>query len=315
MKKIVRNVVLTILVLILVVVIGFSAFIGRQVFDGVTNVASRESTLTKAAKYESVVSDLAGKYDVEKLFIKKDNDSQTVPALFVTNPGNKNIVVMVHGMGGSKETLAPLMDGFLEMGYDIIAYDQRNSGENTQKYNTSGVLESDDTLAVLDYIVPDYKNDFFNGNVILWGQSYGAITSTIAAGKDDSKIDFLILESPISDGSIMIENVMRTIAEDQGIPLEYLMSVGDWYSKAAIDVGFGDMDATSYIKNVSKPVLITNSLDDTLTPPYMAEELFKAISHDKKEHHTVKGLKHGQLPFNENEMYMNIIREFLKDKA
>lgn len=214
---------------------------------------------------------------------------------------------MIHGMGGTKETLAPLMEGFLEKGFDIIAYDQRNSGENQKEYNTFGVLESRDALAVLNYIAPAYKG----GKVALWGESMGALTAVLAAGEDDSSIDCLILDSPVSDGGVMIENEMASIAESQNISVEYLSAAGSLYSKLKIGVSFKDMDGVRAMKKVSKPVLITNSNDDKLTPPSMAKELFSAVSHDQKEMETVTGYKHATYPYRKNDEYMKTVGGFL----
>lgn len=72
------------------------------------------------------------------------------------------------------------MKTFLDLGYDTIAYDQRNSGENMAAYNTIGVLEAKDASAVIDHI----KEKYPDGKVILWGESMGALTSVIAAGEN-----------------------------------------------------------------------------------------------------------------------------------
>ena len=173
-------------------------------------------------------------------------------------------------------------------------------------------LESDDTLAVLSYIVPQYKDKYEDAKSILWGESYGGLTSIIAAGREDYYIDYLILDSSISDGRILLKEVMEDATKDQDIPMSYLMAAGDWYSRFALGVKFSDFDGLKWIKNVTKPVLITNSNNDTLTPPYMAEDLYKAISHDKKELKLVDGYKHASFPKDDNSKYMEIVKDFLE---
>lgn len=191
------------------------------------------------------------------------------------------------------------MKTFLDLGYDTIAYDQRNSGENMAAYNTIGVLEAKDASAVIDHI----KEKYPDGKVILWGESMGALTSVIAAGENESNIDYLILESPASNGLTMIVDQMRDIAKDQGIPLYFLVRMGDWYSKLKLGYNFTDMDGTTYMKNITKPTLITNSKADTLTPPYMAEDLYAAKTDEKKELVSVEGYKHGSFAYEDREGY------------
>ena len=219
MKKVIKTILLGLLALLILGSLGLSAFIGRQVFQGYTEATPREETIKSIKEYKDSYDKIVDKYKVSDLHISKDGSDIKVPAILVQKEGNHNIAVLVHGMGGTKESMAALVEGFLNIGYDVLAYDQRNSGENMQDYNTFGTLESEDTLAVLSYIVPKYKEKYKDAKSILWGESYGGLTSIIAAGKDDFYIDYLILDSSISDGRILLESVMSDIAGQQGIPL------------------------------------------------------------------------------------------------
>ena len=308
MRKIFRNIIIALVFLILVAAIGVSIFTGKAVFDGYTHVVSREETIKNSMEFKKDYDDLVNNYNLEKLEIENPDLDHKIPAIFAKKERNKNVAVLVHGMGGTKETVAPLMEIFLELGYDTIAYDQRNSGENIADFNTSGLLESKDTRAVIDYIREKYQD----GKLILWGESYGGLTSVIAAGKDETNIDYLILESPVSNGFDMIEEVMKDISKKQGIPLGYMIKTGDLYSKAKLGISFSDMDGSEYMKNIEIPVLITHSKTDTITPPYMAEDLFKAKEDDKKELITVDGYKHASFSYKDREGYKKIVKDFLE---
>lgn len=308
MKKVARNIFLGLLILLIIGAIGISIFIGKAVFDGYTNAVSREETIKNSQEFKKDYDDLLENYKLEKIEIEDQDLDHRVPAIFAKKPGNKNVAVLVHGMGGTKETVAPIMKTFLESGYDAIAYDQRNSGENMADFNTSGLLESEDTRAVIDYIREKYQD----GKLILWGESYGGITSVIATGKDDTNIDYLILESPVSNGFDMIENVMKDISKKQGVPLDFMIKTGDLYSKVKLGISFADMDGREYMKNIEIPVLITHSKIDKVTPPYMAEDLYAAKADDKKELITVDGYKHASYPYNDRDGYKKILEDFLE---
>ena len=308
MKKVLRNIFIGIIILLILGAIGISIFTGKAVFDGYTNVVSREETGKNSMEYKKDYDDLVKNYDLKKFEIEDKNLDHKIPAILAKKEENKDIAVLVHGMGGTKETVSPIMKTFLDLGYDTIAYDQRNSGENMADYNTSGILESKDTRAVIDYIREKYQN----GKLILWGESYGGLTSIITAEKDETNIDYLILESPVSNGFDMIENVMKDISKKQGIPLGYMIKAGDLYSKAKLGLSFSDMDGSEYMKNIEIPVLISHSNVDKVTPPYMAEDLYAAKADDKKELITVENYKHASCPYKDREVYKKILEEFLE---
>nr|WP_072536474.1 alpha/beta fold hydrolase [Anaerococcus mediterraneensis] len=308
MKKVVRKILLGLLILLIIGGIGISIFTGKAVFDGYTNVVSREETIKNSQEFKKDYDDLVKNYKLEKIEIENQDLDHRVPAIFAKKLGNKNVAVLVHGMGGTKETIIPIMKTFLELGYDAISYDQRNSGENMAAYNTSGLLEYEDTRAVIDYIREKYQY----GKLILWGESYGGLTSVIAASNNSSNIDYLILESPVSNGFDMIENVMRDISKKQGIPLNYMIKTGDLYSKVKLGISFSDMDGREYMKNIDIPVLITHSKIDKVTPPYMAEDLYAAKADDKKELITVENYKHASFAYKDREGYKKIVHDFIE---
>lgn len=308
MKKVVRKILLGLLILLIIGGIGISIFTGKAVFDGYTNVVSREETIKNSQEFKEDYDDLVKNYKLEKIEIEAQDLDHRVPAIFAKKLGNKNVAVLVHGMGGTKETIIPIMKTFLELGYDAISYDQRNSGENMAAYNTSGLLEYEDTRAVIDYIREKYQY----GKLILWGESYGGLTSVIAASNNSSNIDYLILESPVSNGFDMIENVMRDISKKQGIPLNYMIKTGDLYSKVKLGISFSDMDGREYMKNIDIPVLITHSKIDKVTPPYMAEDLYAAKADDKKELITVENYKHASFAYKDREGYKKIVHDFIE---
>lgn len=66
------------------------------------------------------------------------------------------------------------------------------------------------------------------------------------------------------------------------------------------------------MKNITKPTLITNSKADTLTPPYMAEDLYAAKTDEKKELVSVEGYKHGSFAYEDREGYKKIVKDFLE---
>ena len=70
-------------------------------------------------EFKKDYDDLVKNYRLEKLEIESDDLDHKVPAIYAKKDGNKNVAVLVHGMGGTKETVSPIMKTFLDLGYDL----------------------------------------------------------------------------------------------------------------------------------------------------------------------------------------------------
>lgn len=124
--------------IIIILFIAFSIFIGKATFDGMTENVSREVTNEKLISYKEDYDDFAEGKDSKEIKIKSSEDGHEIPAVFIKNPQAKGICIMVHGMGGTKYSLYPQSQIFYDLGFSLLFYDQRNSGENLAPYNTYG---------------------------------------------------------------------------------------------------------------------------------------------------------------------------------
>lgn len=305
--KILKKVLLILLIIIIIGALGMSSFIGKAVFDGYTNSAIREDTLENEnivkIEYDSLVSN----YETKEIKIQSTKEDHFISAIHSIKEGNENIAIFVHGMRGTKKTLPEEMMFFLEEGFNIISIDQRNSGENIAKYNTFGYLESFDILDTINYVDEQINN---SGKVLLYGESYGGISSIIAAGRDDSKIDYLVLDCPIGDAREMLLDILKDIEEEQGLPA-FMEFTGNIYTRFILGFSFKDINGNNWIREVSIPTLILNSKIDTVTPFSMGEELYKSITHNKKELVSSETANHARILQEDKEVYINGIRKFL----
>ena len=111
-KKIIKIIGLIIVLLCL----GFLGFIGKASFDGLTNIASREETQKNMKSYMDKYENFAKDKSIEELKIKSSKEDHDIPAILVKNPESKGLVVMVHGMGGTKYSLYGPGQVFYELG-------------------------------------------------------------------------------------------------------------------------------------------------------------------------------------------------------
>lgn len=307
-KKILKFIFLLVLSIVIGVGVAFSGYLGLSVYNGFTNAYSREDTKKNIKEFEVEYNIFKSFYDVEEISIPSTYEDHEIPAIYIKDDSNENIAVMVHGMGGTKESVISPASVLLELGYDVIAIDQRNSGDNMAPLNTFGVLESYDILDAVNYA----KNIVKDNEIILWGESYGGASAAIALGRDESNIDYLILDCPVSDGREFLEEILKDIEAEQGIPVSYMMFTGNIATKVKLGFTFEEINSRKWLAETNTPTLIFNSKADEVTPEQMGIDVYNAIPHDKKELVTSDSSPHVQIHVLERDLYLNSISDFLK---
>ena len=299
-----------------VLVIVVSGFIGLQIFLGSTQLVTNEETKgisePFAEKYQINYEKFFDTYKVEELEIQSSFDNHMIPADYIytkESEHNKDFptVILVHGMGDNRYSTYPWAQFFLENGYNVIAYDQRSSNANTAEYTTFGYWEKYDLIDWIHYTekqTPEQK-------LGVWGASYGAATAGLASGYQDiqEKIEFLILDSPISSMKWMVEEEMRNM--DISLPISYMTWWGNRINKLKLGFTYQDADVTTAMKEVKIPVLIINSKQDSLTPHFMGKDIYDAIKGNNKEIWTVDDSEHVEIWIDYNQEYRDKLENFL----
>lgn len=307
------SVVLTLAVLLFA---GMSYFIGLQVFDGSTQLVNNENTREVPEnfweEYRMNYEEFCEKHKIEKVEIISSFDGHVIPADYIyshQSEGNKNhkTVVLVHGLGGNRYTTYPYAAFFLEKGYNVLAYDQRSTNENTAKYTTFGYWEKYDLIDCIDYVLEKAPGQ----TIGVWGQSFGGATAGLAMGYDDThkKVDFVILDCPISNMEWMIKDNMKDM--DIGIPVSYLSWCGNIVNKLKLGFFYKEADVASAMRNVDIPVLIINSKADTVTPYFMGKDIYDSIRSKNKQIWTVEDSKHAMMWIDYNQEYRKRVTELL----
>lgn len=310
MKKKSKIILSILLILILIAAVIFTIFVGKNVFDGITNPVSREDSIKHIELYKDEYENFKNHHTVKEIKISSSEFGHNIPAIYASDDGNENIAVLIHGMGGTKESLSHIADIFLSLGYNTLIYDERNAGENLANYSTFGILESYDALDAINYAKSHIKE---GGKILLFGESFGASTALIASSRDDSNINYLVLDSPVADFYEMVDQIFDKISKEENVPKSYMKFAGDIYTKSKLGFGFDDINSANWIKDkkLKAPVLIINSMKDEVTPPHMGKEIYDNISGDKKELHTEKDYNHIEFAIKNPTGYKKVISDFL----
>lgn len=304
----------------LLLLLGMSYFIGSQVFQASTQLATNEDTKGVSESfwekcgidYESFKKE----YQIEALELESSFDGHTIPADYIYAKGMENnkdnqTVILVHGLGGNRYSNYPLAEFFLEEGYNIITYDQRSSNENTARYTTFGYWEKYDLADYIKYV----KKHVSDKPVGVWGTSFGGATAGLALGESDvdHQIDFMILDCPVSSMEWMIEQEM--IKMDTGLPVSYMVWCGNVMNRIKLGFTYGDADVSKAVRHAETPVLVINSKKDTLTPYFMGKDIYDGLQGKTGEIWTVGDSEHAEIWFDHNDDYRRTVKEFINGQG
>jgi fermentation-respiration switch protein FrsA (DUF1100 family) len=310
---------LRILILLLVIVAlgagGAFYYMGNQVFNGSLQMVDNQSTALQtgydylaAIRFDTAAFQQA--YEIERIEIESSYDGHTIPADYITSGSrDADTVILVHGLGGNRVSVYPQAAMFLRNGYNVLTYDQRSSGENTAPYTTYGYWESKDLADCISFVDAQIGED---KKLIAWGVSFGGATVGIASGGEtfNQKVDAAILDCPISNMRDMLE--MRMAEMDTGIPVGFLLTAGDFATNMKLKFSYTDTEVMQYAAKTTVPMLVINSRADEVTPYYMGEDIYNALTVEQKELFTVEDISHGNIHLMAPAEYEQVVMNFIR---
>lgn len=253
-----RNIFITILILFLLAVITvalISAYIGW--------------TLVHPAKMviEANSSNIVPEYsDVN--FTSKSSDIKLSGWLFRAKSIDKT-VILAHDYGRNRLQFEAqtynMVKAFLDKGYNVLAFDFRNSGKSQGTRSTMGFNEKQDLLAAVSLV----KN-LGSKDIVILGFSMGASAGILAAAESND-VDAVIADSPYSDLKKYINhslsgNFLSNFPFNFTVPLSV-----EWIGGMNID----EVSPKKVIGSVApRPVMFVHCKNDGSTPVINSRELY-----------------------------------------
>lgn len=317
MKKRMKYILAGGIIFLLVSFLLTSYITGSQVFKGSTQLSTNEETKGVTEnfwkEYDMDYDAFCKKYRIETIGITSSLDGHNIPADYIyadklSEDKNHKTVILVHGLGGNRYTTYPIGEFFLEQGYNVLAYDQRSSNENTAEYTTFGYWEKFDLIDCIDYVkmqAPDI-------NPGIWGTSFGGATVAQAVGYEDTKekVDFMILDCPVSSMEWMLKDTIRQM--NMPIPTDYMLLCGNIFNKTKLGFVYKDADAAKAVKEVDIPVLVVNTKSDEVTPYFMGKDIYDALPEGNKSIWTLEQCEHARIWKDYRENYQTHILQLLE---
>lgn len=272
---------------------GVSYFLGTQIVAGSTQLVTNASTKDVPEgfweQYGVDYDAFCSTYQIEHTELVSTFDGHAIPVDYIhSGDRSRDVVVMVHGLGGNRLTNYPIAEFFLENGYNVISYDQRSSGENTADKTTFGYWEKYDLIDCITY-AEGFVSD---GTIGVWGESFGGATAVqaMAYGNVQDSVAFLVLDCPVSSMAWMVEQEMAQM--ELGIPLGYMMWCGSLVNQMELGFSYQDADSALIAEKIHIPTLVINSQADETTPYFMGMDIYDNLASAEKELWTVPDSAH-----------------------
>lgn len=311
-----KRVIIIIVSVLVIFVISFSIYWGILIFDSSFNLLSKVDTSIDSQKefLEESAFDLDGfvtKYHVRDSVIESSFQSHDIPiTYFIAKDSSfdNSTVIIVHSLGGNRYSQMEAVSLFLKIGYNVLTFDQRSSGDNNAQYNTFGVWESFDLIDCVHYVDSKISAE---KNIIIWGVSYGATTVGVALADEfvSSRAECAILDSPMLGMRQMISDEIRMM--DINLPTSYLLFVGNIVTKFKLGFSYSDSDVVDCLAKTQLPYLVFNSKTDSVTPYEYGEKIFSAATNRLSAMSTFEDAPHGLLCLYQKEIYSSTVKKFL----
>lgn len=224
-------------------------------------------------------------------------------------PGKHPAIILSHGYGGSHMGFYSLIPDLVAEGYVCYCYDFAGGGRGSKSTGKSTDMsiftERVDLLNVLeavrswDCVDPD--------KVFLLGESQGGCVSAITAPRVQDKVRAIVLIYPalcIPDDARALYKAATDIPEE----INFMgLNIGKAYYEPLLDPSY---DIYAEIAPFKKDVLIVHGTNDQLVKPEYSALATNVYA--KSELHLIFGAGHGFHQPEQQQLYSQYVRDFLK---
>ena len=197
-------------------------------------------------------------------------DGLTLRGWYCPTPKKRRLIVLVHGMGGSRDEMARIGHDLHAEGYDVLLFDLRGHGLSDSSRLYMGGRERGDLRAVLDWA----SRQGYSADRVGWlGYSMGASTLLMEAAQN-GKIRAAVLDSPFGN---LPELLDAQLTRHSHLP--------SWFNPgilAAARLAFGVrtdnlIPLRSALQWGKRPMLLIHGESDSIVPVAQARQIARAI--------------------------------------
>jgi uncharacterized protein len=200
----------------------------------------------------------------------KTSDGLTLRGWYCPTPKHRRLIVLVHGMGGSRDEMARIGRDLHVEGYDVLLFDLRGHGRSDPSRLYMGGRERGDVRAVLNWAT---RQGYPADRVGWLGYSMGASTLLMEAAQN-ARIKAVVLDSPFGN---LPELLDRQLTLHSHLPRLFNPGI-----LTAARLAFGVrtdnlIPIRSALQWGQRPMLLIHGEADSIVPVHQARQLARAI--------------------------------------
>lgn len=266
---------------------GFSMRIQRQ-------------TLVQARAWQEAHYDLSWYDALEKTDYRvAGEDGYALHVQLLTNPEpTRRYVIISHGYTDNRYGSMKYAKLYLDLGFNVIAYDLRGHGENAATFCTYSARERKDLLA----LIRDSRERYGDiEQLALHGESLGAATS-VAVLQYRPEVDYVVADCGFS-------NIRDVLVNGSHLP-PFLVDIASLCAKLRYGYGYGDMRPIDSLADNKIPILFIHGAADDFILPAHSQAMSRATK-GYSEVHLIEGAGHAQSVLTAPEAYRQAVERFI----
>lgn len=205
-----------------------------------------------------------------------------VPAAHAT----KKTIVVAHGYMDTKERMASYIRLYHRLGYNVLAPDDRASGESQGRYITFGWL---DRLDYVKWVKQIIRRNGKQSQIGLFGVSMGgAMVMMMSGEKLPSQVKAIIEDCGYTSIKTELGYQLKELFNLPEFPLLYTAAL---VGRIKLGFNFLKASALTQLKKNKLPIFFIHGAKDTFVPTWMVKENYRA-THAPKQLWIVPKAKH-----------------------
>ena len=226
--------------------------------------------------------------DKEDVYIKS-RDGLTLHGYLMPKENARGTFILIHGWRSRPAyDFSAIWQKYRDMGYNILAIEQRTIGQSEGKYICFGIKERYDLIDWARYVNTRFGEQ---SPIIFSGISMGCSTVMFAVGNDElpSNVVGAIADCGFTSAWDEFCYLLRTQYHLPKFPFLYIAEI---YARIFCGISFRECNSTETLKHAKIPILFIHGEADDFVPPENTQKSYAACA-SRRELLTVKDAGHG----------------------